>query len=186
MSWLFESPIIIVALGVAIVFAIGAAWTATGRQELLYALAAAIVLLFAGLITERLVVTDREQIRATLAEIARDVKKNDHRRIISHIHSSATAIKQKAQAEMPKYTFTDFRITKINSLDVDRSAAPASAVVELNVVGGGSFHEHGIEMDHVARWVKLHLLQETDGRWTVVDYEHDDPQRMIMQPPGER
>src|SRR3954463_1549864 len=98
MSWLFESPIIIVALGVAIVFAIGAAWTATGRQELLYALAAAIVLLFAGLITERLVVTDREQIRATLAEIARDVKKNDHRRIISHIHSSATAIKQKAQA----------------------------------------------------------------------------------------
>jgi len=184
--WFFESPLTIVALGVAIIFAIGAAWTATGRQELLYALAAAIMLLFAGLITERLVVTDREQIRATLQEIARDVKNNDHRRILGHIHSSATAIKQKAQAEMPKYKFTDFRITKIHSIDVDRSAAPLSAVVELNVVGGGTFHEQGLQMDHVARWVKLHLLKEKDGRWTVAEYEHDDPQRMIMQSPGER
>jgi hypothetical protein len=184
--WLLESPYIIAALGVALIFAIGAAWTASGRQELLYALAAAIALLFGGLVIERLVVTDREKITATLHEIARDVKNNDHRRIISHIHSSAAAIKQKAQAELPKYHFTDFRITRINSLDVDRSADPPSAVVELNVVGGGTFREHGIEMDHVARWVKLHLLKEKHGRWTVVEYEHDDPQRMIMQTPGER
>jgi hypothetical protein len=184
--WLFESPYTIVALGVALIFVIGAGWTVSGRKELLYALAAAIAMLFAALIIERLIVTDREQIRAALQEIARDVKNNDHRRIISHIHSSAAAIKQKAQAEMPKYHFTDFRITKIHSIDVDRSAVPSSAVVELNVVGGGTFREHGIEMDHVARWVKLHLLKEKDGRWTVAEYEHDDPQRMIMQSPAER
>src|SRR5690349_698611 len=145
--WLLESPYTIVALGVAIIFALSAAWTATGRQELLYALAAAIALLFAALITERLIVTDREKIQATLKEIARDVKNNDHRRIVSHIHSSATAIKQKAQAELPKYHFTDFRITRINSIEIDRSADPPSAVVELNVVGGGTFHDAGVEMD---------------------------------------
>jgi hypothetical protein len=184
--WLLESPLTIAGLGIALIFAIGIAWTTTGRQELLYALAAAVVFLFAGLIMERLIVTDREKIEATLYEIARDVKKNDHRRIVGHIHSSAAAIKQKAQAELPKYTFTDFRITRISSIDVDRSADPPSAVAEVNVVGGGSFHEHGIEMDHVARWVKLHFLREKDGRWTVVDYDHDDPQRMIMQTPGER
>jgi hypothetical protein len=184
--WLLESPYTIVAAGVALIFVIGAAWTATGRQELLYALAAAIALLFAGLLTERLIVTDRERIESTLREIARDVKNNDHRRIMGHIHSSAAAIKQKAQAELPKYHFTEFRITRINSIDVDRSADPPSAVVEVNVVGGGTFREHGIEMDHVARWVKLHLLKEKDGRWTVAEYEHDDPQRMIMQNPGER
>jgi hypothetical protein len=184
--WLLESPYTIVALGVALIFALGAAWTASGRQELLYALAAAIVLLFGALITERLIVTDREKIEATLREIAHDVKNNDHRRIIRHIHSSALSIKQKAQAELPKYRFTEFRITKINLIDVDRSADPPSAVVECNVVGGGTFHEQGLEMDHVARWVKLHLLREKDGRWTVADYEHDDPQRMIMQTPGER
>jgi len=184
--WLFEQPLIIVGLGVALILALGAAWTASGRQELLYALVAAIALLFVGLITERLVKTDKEQIRATLQEIARDVKSNDRTKVLRHIHSGATAIKQQAQAELPKYTFTEFRITKIHLIDVDASAEPRSAVVECNVVGGGSFHEHGMEMDHVPRWVKLQLLREKDGRWAVAGYEHDDPQRMIMAgPPGQ-
>ena len=34
--------------------------------------------------------------------------------------------------------------------------------------------------------LRLHLVREKDGRWGVQAYEHDDPQRMIMQPPGER
>jgi uncharacterized membrane protein (Fun14 family) len=178
--WLFEQPLIIVGLGVGLILALGAAWTASGRKELLYALAAAVILLFAGLITERLVKTDKEQIRETLQEIARDVKANDHRKVMGHIHSSAASVKQQAQAELPKYKFTEFRITKIHTIDVDASAEPRSAMVELNMVGGGSFHEFGIDADHVPRWVQLHLLRETDGRWTVADYKHDDPQRMIM------
>ena len=178
---LFEQPLLIVGLGVGLILALGAAWTASGREELLYAMVAAVALLFAGVITERLVVTEREQIRLTLREIARNVKENNHRKVVGHIHSSAAEIKKKAEAELPKYQFTEFRITKIHSIDIDRSAQPLSAMVELNVIGGGTFHEHGVQMDHVARWVRLHLLKEKDGRWTVVDYEHDDPQRMIME-----
>jgi hypothetical protein len=179
--WLFEQPLVIVGLGVVVILGLGAAWTASGRQELLYAMVAAIVLMFAGLITERLVKTDKEQIRETLYEIAREVKANDHAKVLRHIHSSAPEIKQQAQAEMPRYKFNEFRITKIHLIDVDASVEPRSAVVECNVVGGGTFHEHGIEMDHVPRWVKLQLLREKDGRWAVAAYEHDDPQRMIME-----
>jgi hypothetical protein len=36
--------------------------------------------------------------------------------------------------------------------------------------------------DTVPRWVKLQMLREKDGRWAVAEYEHDDPQRMIMNP----
>lgn len=182
--WLLEQPLIIVGLGVGLILSLGAAWTASGRQELLYALVAAIGLLFVGLITERLVVTDREKIRATLQEIARDVKANDHAKVMRHIHSSAASVKQQAQAELPKYKFTEFRITKIHTIDVDASTEPRSAMVELNMVGGGSFHEFGIDADHVPRWVQLHLLRETDGRWTVAAYQHDDPQRMMYEQPA--
>jgi hypothetical protein len=35
-------------------------------------------------------------------------------------------------------------------------------------------------MDHIAQWVKLHMLREKDGRWTVADFEHDSPERMIV------
>src|SRR5207244_5396220 len=69
MSWLYESQLVIVALGVALILALGAAWSATGRKELLYAMGVVFILLVACLINERLVVLDREAIRATVLKI---------------------------------------------------------------------------------------------------------------------
>src|SRR5882724_7724511 len=166
MTWLFEQQLVIVALGVGLILALGAAWSASGRNELLYCLGAAFVLLIACLITERIVVTDAEAIRATLRTIACDVQSNNHRAVVAHVYSGKPELKKKAEAELPKYHFNEFRITKIHLVDVDSQAEPRSAIVEFNVVGGGSFREGGIEMDHVAQWVRLQMLREKDGRWT--------------------
>jgi hypothetical protein len=182
MTWLYEQPLFIVALGVGLILALGAAWSASGRKEPLYGLAAAFVLLIAGLIIERLVVTDREAIRATLLTIARDVQSNDRRAVLSHIHSSSPELKKKAEAELPSYDFTECRVTKVHKVEVDTSAEPHSALVEFNVIASGTFKQSGMELtDTVPRWVKLQMLREKDGRWTVANYEHDSPQRMIMQ-----
>jgi hypothetical protein len=186
MNWLFEQPLIIVVLGVGLIFGLGAAWSATGRKELLYGVACALALLIAGLVTERLVITDREAIRATLQEIARDVKNNDRRAVVSHLHPSAPELKQKAEGELPNYKFSECRVTKVNLIDVDSLAEPRSAIVEFNVLAAGTFRYEGLEVtDTVPRWVQLHMLREADGRWTVVSYEHDSPQRMLMNSPGD-
>ena len=37
---------------------------------------------------------------------------------------------------------------------------------------------------NIPRWVKLHLVREKDGRWTVQEYEHDTPQRGFMNQPN--
>lgn len=186
MNWLFEQPLIIVVLGVALIFGLGAAWSATGRKELLYAVACALVLLIAGLVTERMVITDREAIRATLTTIARDVKNNDRRAVVSHIHQSAPELKQKAEGELPNYKFSECRVTRVHLIDVDNQAEPRSAIVEFNVMASGTFRYEGMELtDTVPRWVKLHMLRDNAGRWTVVHYEHDNPQRMIMNSPDD-
>jgi hypothetical protein len=186
-SWLFEQPLIIVALGVAVILGLAAAWSASGRKEWLFGIAAALVLLIAGLVTERLVVTDREAIRATLQQIARDVRSNDRQAVLRHVHSTVPELKKKAAAELPNYEFTQCRVTKIHKIDVDRDAEPHSAMVEFNVIASGTFRQSGFEVtDTVPRWVRLHMLREKDGRWTVVDYEHDDPQRMILRQPQEK
>jgi len=179
MLWLYEQPLLIVALGVAVILALGAAWSASGRKELLYACCVAFVLLVIGLIVEKLVVTDREAIRSTVLQIARDVQHNDRRAVLGHIHSGSPQVRRQAEAELPKYQFTELRITKIHLIDVDRQAEPRSAIVEFNVIGSGS-ERGGFELEHIAQWVKLHMLRETDGRWTIADFEHDSPERMIV------
>jgi hypothetical protein len=162
------------------------AWSATGRKELLYAMAAALALLIGGLVTERLVVTDGEAIRATLLQIARDVQSNDRKAVTRHIHSSAPDLKKRADAELPNYQFTECRVTKVHLIDVDSHAEPRSAIAEFNVIATATLRQPGFEVtDTVPQWVRLHMLREKVGRWTVAEYEHDAPQRMIMKQPTE-
>jgi hypothetical protein len=185
MNWLFEQPLVIVVLGVLLILGLGAAWSASGRKELLIAIGVALALLVAGLVTERMVVTDQEAIRATLLQIARDVQSNNRQAVARHISSGAPQLKQKADAELPNYDFTECRVTKVFLIDVDRSAEPRSAIVEFNVVASGTFKYQG---DHysdsgIPRWVKLQLVREKDGRWTLQDYEHAEPTRGMFNQP---
>jgi len=179
MLWLYEQPLIIVALGVGLILALGAAWSATGRRELLYAAGVGFALLIAGLIVEKMVVTDREAIRATVLQIARDVQNNDRRAVLRHIHSSVPQLRRQAEAELAKYEFKEMRVTRIHLIDVDGQTEPRSAIVEFNVIGSGS-ERGGVELDHVAQWIRLQMLREKDGRWTVANFEHDSPERMIL------
>jgi hypothetical protein len=188
MNWLFEQPLVIAVVGVLLIVGIGAAWSFTGRRELLLALAAVLALIIAGLVTERLVVTDNEAIRATLAQIARDVERNDRRAVARHIHSGAPLLRQKADAELPNYQFTECRITQVHQVAVDRHSEPRSAVVEFNVVAAGDFTHEGMSIVNarIPRWVRLLLVREKDGRWTVQEYVDAEPQRGLLDLSRER
>lgn len=187
MNWVFEQQITIVAIGVVLILGLGAAWSASGRKELLYAIAGVLILMIAGLITERLVVTDKEAIRLTLAQMAHDVQSNNRRALVQHIYSGAPELKRQVEAELRDYHFTECRITRVNKIDVDDSAEPRSAIVEFNVIGSGSSEKEPIgEVEHFPRWVQLQMIREKDGRWTVADYDHQPPQQMIMNEPVER
>ena len=183
MNWLYEQPLAIVVIGVLVLIALGVAWSATGRRELLQALVVALVLLIVGLIVERVVVTDREAIETTLLQIARDVESNSLRAVTSHVYSGAPELKQKAAGELPRYRFTECRVTKIHKVEVDPKAQPRSANVEFNINASGSFKDGGFELSEarIPRWIRLNMVREKDGRWTVQNYEHDDPARFLMK-----
>ena len=182
MNWLFDQPLAIVVIGVLTLVALGAAWAVTGRRELVQALVVVFLLMVAGLVVERLVVTDREAIEATLLQIARDVQSNKMNAVVAHVYSGAPELKKKAESELPNYRFTECRVTKIHTIEVDAKAQPRKAVAEFNVMASGSFKtDLGELTDTVPRWVRLHMVRDKDGRWNVQDYEHDDPTRFIMK-----
>jgi hypothetical protein len=182
--WLFDNPLYIVIISIFVGVLVGGAWTATGRRELLYALGAVVALTVVMLIVERLVVTDREAIRATLAQIAGDVQSNDVQRVLGHIAKANRGLVQKAQAELPNYEFTECRVTKIHLIDIDASIEPRSAKVEFNVVASGTFRQGSLEVtDTVPRWVQLQLVREEDGKWRVQNYRHAQPQQFLFGDP---
>ena len=177
MNLVLEQPLAVVIVGVICGLVAGIAWSSSGRKEWLIGLGLVVVLTIVGLIVEQLVVTDREAIEATLAEIARDVQSNNLPAVLRHVSSNNAELQRKAEAEMPNYRFDECRVTKIHQLDIDTSVEPRSALVEFNVVASGSFQQGGIELPDrgVPRRVLLQMVREGDGKWRVQGYAHSSP-----------
>ncbi|MDP7302774.1 MAG: hypothetical protein QGG09_06710, partial [Pirellulaceae bacterium] len=74
---LLESPILVIVIGLTTAALLGGLWLQTGKRILLVLLVAILALTAAGIIFERSVETDREQIEKTLHRIARDIERND-------------------------------------------------------------------------------------------------------------
>jgi len=178
MSWLLDRPVYVVILGVLLCLPIFIAWVMTGRKEVLYALLAACVVLAALLMVERVVVTDREAIEATLPRITRDVEANDHQAVLNHINSGAPELKGKVQKELPNYVFTECRITSQPNIEIDAKANPRKAKVTFLAAAAGEFKYGGdsypaTKEQPIRRRIILFMKKEADGRWTVEDYDHE-------------
>jgi hypothetical protein len=157
---------------------LGAMWASTGRREPLWGAVAAVGLLPVLWIVERLVVTDREAVEATLHEIAADVKSNNRAAVLAHIYSGAPALRQQAALEMPNYSFTECKVNKVHRVKVSASDRPPSAEAEFNVYVSGTFTYAGqTASGDFPRYVALKLRKDTDGKWRVENYTHADPLR---------
>jgi hypothetical protein len=186
MNWVFDRPVSLAILGVVLCVPIAIAWVMTGRKEVLYALAAAFAIFVGLLIMERVVVTDRESIEATVLQIARDVQVNDHQAVLLHIYSGSPRLKQKAQSEIGNYSFTECRVTKAPEVEVNAGAQPKSAKVTFIAAAAGTFSHGGnsatfSKEQPIRRTVIFHMRKEADGRWTVEDYEHKDVMQGFMK-----
>jgi predicted lipid-binding transport protein (Tim44 family) len=168
---ILESPMVI---GIGGLFAAGLAgffWTQTGQRVAGWI---AIVLLLLTLITIVVsiqVETDQEKITHMLHDVAGALQRNDREYVFSHIHPQASATVQRAKTELPRYNFTEARVTRIKAITIDDSRKPETAVAEFNVIVALTVEGSSVR---VPQFVKLYLTKQ-DGRWLVRDYEHSEP-----------
>lgn len=170
----FWTVLVILFLAAAL---LAAMWAATARREPLIGAAVALALIPGLWLVERLVVTDREVIEATLHEIAADVKSNNRAAVLSHIDPGAKWLRARAEGELGNYQFTACRVNKLHGIEVNYQKRPLTAVADFNVHVAGTFrvnNETFPEGDYFRR-VELHLRQDADGRWLVEDYSHRSP-----------
>lgn len=170
-QFLLESPLSIGVVGLSCAVLAGFVWTQTGHKS------AAVTAFTMALLTLGLVVlsveveTDQERITRMLSDVASALERNDRDYVLSHIHPQAATTVQRAKAELPRYDFTEARVTRIKSITIDASRQPETAVAEFNVIVGLTFEGFS---GKVPRFVKLYLSKH-EGRWLVRDYEHAEP-----------
>ncbi len=166
-----QSPLTIGIVGLCAAGLAGFAWTQTGHKA---AAATAIVLLLLTLALIAISVqieTDEERITRMLHDVASGLQHNDRDFVISHIHPQASATVQRAKAELPRYNFSEARVTRIKSILVDTVRQSNTAVAEFNVIV--ALEADGMNI-RVPRFIKLYLSKSED-RWLVTDYEHNEP-----------
>jgi hypothetical protein len=171
MSFFFESPIYLGICGLLVVVIAVVAWINTAHKYALWTAVAAFIVTVLLLLVEHNVVTYREEIIARLNEVADHLENNRREEAIAAIHPAADNAVQMARAELPKYQFSEARVTSIHSLEIDAPTKRPRAVVEFNVIVALTVNgqEH-----RVPRYIKVTLYREND-KWFVYDYSHSDP-----------
>ena len=168
---ILESPIVIGIGGLCVAGLAGFVWTQSGQKAAGW-IAIVLLILTLGLIALSVQIeTDQEKITHMLHDVASALQRDDHDYVLSHIHPQAAATVQRAKSELPRYKFSEARVTRIKTITVDHTRKPETAVAEFNVVVSLTFDGYN---GKAARFVKLYLTKQ-DDRWLVRDYEHADP-----------
>ena len=174
MTWIFEEPLYIAILGAVAAGMLGFALAQTGWRWLLYSLIGVIVVTGLLLVVEHYVETDAERIEATLYKIADRVEANDLDGTLRYVATNATAVRDQARAEFPRYHFKRVSIKRNLEVKVDRSKVPPRAVATFNVVV--ELTEGTMNAPYrIPRFVEVTFVEE-NGQWRVLSYRHWDPQ----------
>lgn len=183
--WILDNPynpFLLAFIGTVLALAAFVVWLQSGRKVALIVAAVIVGLFLALLAVERTMISDREAIELLLARIARDLETNNRDVVYAAIHPAHPQLLALAQSELPGYTFTECRITKIQSTKVDADAKPKTATAEFNIIAKGTYKQYSeFSGQPVARYIILKLEQDTDGKWKIVDYDHREPQAAIME-----
>ena len=126
MTWLIESPMPYLILGIIAVAILAIAFFNTGRAVFLLALGGAVLLTVAGVFIERAIVTEREEVESALYAMADAMEANDCNAALALLSPSNVHTRQRAQ-----WAFSRFEVKKANisnlEIVVNKLTSPPSA-----------------------------------------------------------
>jgi len=126
MTTLFENPWWIIFFGIILEAVLGIILFRTGRGALLWAMFGLFAFVILGVLVERIVVTEREQVEMTLDGITSALEANDINRLLSLVSSEAVQTRQRAAWAMGRIEVQSARIYKLE-ITVNQLTSPHTA-----------------------------------------------------------
>ena len=169
MSWLFEDPTLVLAAGVMIEALLAVALVRTGRVALAGMMAGVLLLVLLLVLVEWWVVTDVEQVEATLDGAAAALEANDVEALLNTIDPDAAEMRSQVGSILGRVVIREVRIRDLKiTLRQSRGSTSAEAdflgIVSLEEAVGGMPYENYIRRLTV-------YLRRRDGRWLMIGYE---------------
>lgn len=178
MIGLFENPFPILFTGILVFSIVFTIWTQKRTSVWLVFLFVVMLLTIAGLITERLVVTERETVKATIHQIARDMEANDIPALLGHISESEVGLRNRAESILSRVTVESVSVKRNLSVTIADFGDRNTAVARFNAVARIEDKSGTFGHSTIPRYMILNLVRE-NGSWRVTDYEDRMPQEGI-------
>lgn len=169
---LFEDATTILSVGIFLEVVLGIYLAWTGRGWALLAMGGVLAATLVGLVVERVVVTPRERVAATLEAARAGLTANQRETVLLEISPEAAEVRRLVDAALGEFEFTETRIRDLK-ITLEPPDHPVRAVARF--LGLASFHSRRGEVpyqNYLAEFVvRLELRQ---NRWliTAVDEVH--------------
>lgn len=149
-------------------------WTRSGQRALAITGALLLALIPVVWIIAERIVTEEEQIRATIVGFAEHVEANRFEEAYEAVHPDREDIRRRVESELPRYEFSRARVGSFRRIRTLPGTNPPEAVVDLVAGVTVSMRNGTLQNQRAARRVILHL-QKTGEGWRVIDYAQGPP-----------
>jgi hypothetical protein len=179
MTTLLEDPMPIILFGIVGVAVLAFAFVNTRRKELLWAVVGVVIVVLLGIGLEWLVVTEVEEVEATLEGVIDALEANDLARLLDeYVAESATRTRTRAAYALG---LIEVDRARANRLDVRINHLTSPPTAEARFTGVVYYRlrdpSTAVPYEYYAAGFRVELRREGD-RWLITDHEEQDPRNL--------
>jgi hypothetical protein len=159
----------VIFLGIIAEAVLATMLVSTRQLAIIWAMLGVLVLVFAGVALEMLVVTEVEQVEATLDGVTEALEDNDVERLLNdYVHSSAMNTRRRAITAMQMVEITSAKISGLE-ISINRLTSPPTAEAQFRGVVRFEPLSEMIHYRYYAANFDVQLRQDRD-RWLITDH----------------
>lgn len=173
MTMLVEDPKLVILLGIIGLAVLASLLPRTQRIGLVFlGMAGVLVLTVAGVLVERFVVTEREEVEAAVYGITDALEANDVAGVLGYVAPSAKHTRSRAQWALGQITVLDTGVRHLD-ITINHLTSPPTAEISFDGTIRYDYKTPGIGRNFYASHFVV-LLEKDGDRWLVTDHVEQD------------
>jgi len=174
MSWLFEDSTTVIVVGLLIGVILAFVLMKTGRGIVILIMAGVALAVGACVLTEQIVVTERERVEQTIDRMVGAFLADDAAGVNKLIFPQSTQLSGKATRVMSFAKLRELVITDGPHITINELTSPPTAHVDLVIRASGEAKSGMSLYDNYVTRIDAQLLRE-DDQWLFVEAEQSAP-----------